>query len=264
MPENYEYDIEFVGNPSFEIHAARRIPHAYRNMVKTELDSMVKHNVILQVTEATPAVSPMVVVKQKGKIRICIDPTDVNKNVLRRHYPLKTLEEIAARVAGSKLFTKLDCKKGFWQIKLSERTQKYLTFATPWGRYSCLKLPFGLCSAPEVFQQVMTTLLTGIDNAEASMDDILIFVKDLAHLEKTTAEVLKRIEKAGLTLNKDKCEFKMSKIKFLGHMLSENGVEIDSDKVEAIRKLREPENKPELQRLLGMVTYLAKFIPNLS
>lgn len=113
---------------------------------------MVKQDVIREVTEATPAVSPMVIVKQHGKIRICIDPTDVNKNVLRRHYQLKTLEEIAARVAGSTIFSKLDCKKGFWQIKLSERTHKYLTFATPWGRYCCVKLPFGLCSAPEVFQ----------------------------------------------------------------------------------------------------------------
>lgn len=261
---NFEYDIEFVDNPSFEIHSARRIPYAYQQMVKDELDRMVKQNVIQEVTEATPAVSPMVVVKQRGKIRICIDPTDVNKNVLRRHYPLKTLEEIAARVSGSTVFTKLDCTKGFWQIKLSKRTQKYLTFATPWGRYSCVKLPFGLCSAPEVFQQVMTKLLTGIDKAEASMDDILIFAADKAELQKTTDQVLARIEKAGLTLNKDKCEFEKSKIKFLGHMLGPKGVEIDPEKVEAIGKLREPENRPELQRLLGMVTYLAKFIPNLS
>lgn len=262
--KNFEYDIDFIENPQFEVHAARRIPHAYRQMVKDELDSMVKHNVIREVTEATPAVSPMVVVKQRGKIRICIDPTDVNKNVIRRHYPLKTLEEIAARITGSKIFSKLDCKKGFWQIKLSERTQKFLTFATPWGRYSCTKLPFGLCSAPEIFQQIMTKLLTGIEKAEASMDDILIYAADKEELDKTTAEVMKRIKNAGLTLNKEKCEFHVSKIKFLGHMLSARGVEVDPEKVEAISKLREPDNKTELQRILGMVTYLAKFIPNLS
>lgn len=262
--KNYEYDIDFVDNPSFEIHAARRIPHAYRQTVKNELDEMVKQKVIREVTEATPAVSPMVVVKQHGKIRICIDPTDVNKNVLRRHYPLQTLEEIAAKIAGATVFTKLDCKKGFWQIKLSERTQKYLTFATPWGRYSCIKLPFGLCSAPEIFQQIMTKLLTGIEKAEASMDDILIYANDKTDLNKTTEAVIRRINDAGLTLNKDKCVFGAEKIKFLGHVLSASGVEIDPEKVEVIEKLREPENKPELQRLLGMVTYLAKFIPNLS
>lgn len=262
--KDFEYDIDFIDNPSFEIHAARRIPHAYRDMVKAELDSMVQQKVIREVTEATPAVSPMVVVKQHGKIRICIDPTDVNKNVIRRHYPLKTLEEIAAKVAGATVFSKLDCKKGFWQIRLSERTQKFLTFATPWGRYSCIKLPFGLCSAPEVFQQIMSRLLSGVSNAEASMDDILIYAKNSTELEQTTAEVLKRIEAAGLTLNKQKCEFGVNKIKFLGHMLSAKGVEIDPEKADTINKLRAPENKTELQRILGMVTYLAKFIPNLS
>lgn len=256
--------IDFIENPSFEVHAARKIPHAYRQKVKEELDNMVRQNVIREVTEATPAVSPMVVVKQNGRLRICIDPTDVNKNVIRRHYPLKTLEEIAAKVSGSKIFSKLDCTKGFWQIRLSERTQKYLTIATPWGRYSCVKLPFGLCSAPEIFQQITSKLLCGIDNTEASMDDILIYASDETELDKTTAAVIKRIEDAGLTLNKNKFEFAVPKIKFLGHVLSEHGVEIDPEKVAAIEKLRVPTNKTELQRLLGMATYVAKFIPNLS
>lgn len=262
--KDYEYDIDFIDDPKFELHAARRIPHAYKQTIKDELDSMVRQNVIREMSEATPAVSPMVVVKQKGKIRICIDPTDVNKNVIRRNYPLKTVEEIAAKISGSQIFSKLDFKKGFWQIPLSERTQKYLTFATPWGRYCCVKLPFGLCSAPEVFQQIMSKLLAGIDNAEASMDDILIFARDKAELKKATAEVIDRIAKAGLTLNKEKCEFEVTTIKFLGHVLSAKGVAIDPEKVEAISKLRVPDNKTELQRLLGMVTYLAKFIPNLS
>lgn len=262
--KDYEYDIDFIDNPKFEIHAARRIPHAYQQKVREELDKMLKQNVIREITEATPAVSPMVVVKQKGNIRICIDPTDVNKNVIRRNFPLKTIEEIAAKIAGSTVFSKLDCRKGFWQIRLSERTQKYLTFATPWGRFCCIKLPFGLCSAPEVFQQIMCKLLSGIEKAEASMDDILIYGTNAAELQETTAKVIKRIEMAGLTLNKEKCEFEVPRIKFLGHLLSANGVEIDAEKVEAIGKLRVPENKTELQRLLGMVTYCAKFIPNLS
>lgn len=262
--KNFEYDIDFIDNPQFEIHAARRIPHAYRESVQKELESMVRQQVIVPITEATPAVSPMVIVKQRGKIRICIDPTDVNKNVLRRHYPLTTMDEIAAKISGATVFTKLDCKKGFWQIKLSERTQKYLTFATPWGRFSCLKLPFGLCSAPEVFQQIMSKLLVGIKNAEVSMDDILIFGENIESLKKTQEAVINRIEKAGLKLNKDKCVFEARKIKFLGHIISANGMELDEEKVEAIKQLKTPVNKTELQRFLGMVTYLSKFIPNMS
>lgn len=142
--------------------------------------------------------------------------------------------------------------------------QKFLTFAKPWGRYSCVKLPFGLCSTPEVFQQILTKLLDGIDNVEASMDDILIHGSCKEELKKTTEIVIRRINQTGLTLKKKKRVFGVPKIKFLGHMLSANGVAIDPEKVGAIGQLRVPESKPELQRLLGMVTYLAKFIPNLS
>lgn len=213
--KGFEYDIDLIDNPRFEIHPARTIPHSYRHLVKTELDSMVAQGVIRETTEATPAVSPMVVVRQREKIRVVMDPTDVNRNVLRRHYPLKSIEEITAKVAGAKIFTKLDCKKGFWQVKLSERSQKFLTFATPWGRYSYIKLPMGLCSAPEVFQQIMTKLLSGIGKVEVSMDNILIYAVDRKELDTITEAVIQRIKDAGLTLNRDKCEFGVDKIKFL-------------------------------------------------
>lgn len=129
--KNFEYDIDFIENPNFKIIPARRIPHALIKKVKKELDKMVKLEVIEPISEPTPAVSPMLVVEQKDKIRVCMDPTDLNKNIKRRHYPLKTVEQIAATIAGSKFFTKLDCQKGFWQLKVSKRTSKYLTFSTP-------------------------------------------------------------------------------------------------------------------------------------
>lgn len=100
--KDYEYDIDLIENPKLEIKPSRRIPHAIRNEVKEELDKMVKLDVIKPETEPTPAVSPMVVVRQKGKIRICIDPSDVNKNILRSHFPLTTIEEISADIKGSK------------------------------------------------------------------------------------------------------------------------------------------------------------------
>lgn len=142
--KNFEYDIDFIDNPKFKIIPARRIPYSLREKAKKELKWMEEVGVIKKVSEPTPAVSPMLVVEQKGKVRVCMDPTDLNKSIKRRHFPLKTVEEIAALVSGSKHFTKLDCKKGFWQIKVSERTSKYLTFSTPWGRYSYLRLPFGI------------------------------------------------------------------------------------------------------------------------
>lgn len=112
----------------------------------------------------------MVLIKKNGKIRIGLDPSDINKTLKRHHYPLKTVEEIAAKVLGSKFFTVLDCFKGYWQIPLSEKTQKLLTFSTPWGRYSCLRLPYGISSAPEIFQRIMNSILQDMDHVEISMD----------------------------------------------------------------------------------------------
>lgn len=262
--KNYEYDIDLIENPKLEIKPPRRIPHAIRDEVKQELDRMVQSDVIKPEKEPTPAVSPMVIVKQKGKIRICIDPSDVNKNILRRHFPLTTIEEISANIKGSKFFALLDCTKGFWQIKLSERTQKILTFATPWGRYSFKRLPFGVSSAPEIFQEILTNLLSKFKNVNVSIDDIFIHAKSKEELKKTVGSVIETLQKSGFKLNKNKCIFESEKIKFLGHIVSANGLEADPEKVEAIQAMKTPTNKTELQRLLGMITYLNKFIPNMS
>jgi hypothetical protein len=129
--KDFKYKLEFTPNPEFQIRPSRIIPHVMRDEIKEEIKKMVKMQVIKKVEAPTPVVSNMVIARRNGKLRICIDPTDVNKVVLRRHYPLKTIEEIAARIKDSTKFTILDCKKGFWQIQIDEESQKYLTFSTP-------------------------------------------------------------------------------------------------------------------------------------
>ena len=225
---------------------------------------MVKMDIIRKVSKPTPVVSPLVIKQEGDKIRICLDPTDLNKSVKRRHYPMKTVEEVAATVRESKWFTKLDCKKGFWQIPVTERTSDYLTFATPWGRYQYLRLPFGISSAPEVFAEIMNKTLEGIENCESAMDDIFIHAKSQAELKKTTEIVIRRLQEAGLTLNLEKCQFNTQRVKFLGHVFTTEGIGADETKIEAIQQIIEPKNPKQVQRFLGMVNYLGKFIPNLS
>ncbi|KAJ8885922.1 hypothetical protein PR048_012128 [Dryococelus australis] len=155
--------------------------------------AMVQSDIIEPITEPTLAVSPMVVVYKNGKMRICIDTSDINKNLKRRYYPLQTIEEISARLKGSKYFTLLDCNKGFWQIKVTDRKSQYLTFVTPWGRYKCNQMPFGLASAPEVFQQIMCHTLHGIKRAECSMDDILLHAESINELYAIPQTVMKQL-----------------------------------------------------------------------
>jgi len=262
--KKFEYNIDLIKNASLKIYPARRVPFHIRDAVKKELDSMVNMGIIKPMQETTQVVSPMVAVKQKEKVRICLDPSDLNKNIKRRHYPLQTLEEIASRINGSKFFTILDCRKGFWQLKVSERTSKYLTFSTPWGRYCYLRLPFGLASAPEVFQQAINSLLEGIKGVECSMDDILIHAATKESLQIITMDVSKRLKEAGLILNQSKCVFDKQEVKFLGHIITDRGLLPDQTKISTINELMVPTNLAELQRFLGMVNYLGKFIPNLS
>lgn len=131
--KNFQYDIVLVDQPKSPIVPAGRVPFQIQPLVKVELDVMEKLQVIIKVSHPTPCVSPMVVIKKGGKIKIGMDPSELNKNLKRHHQSLKTVEEIAAAVSGSKFFTKLDCFKGYWQIPLTKRTQDILTFSTPWG-----------------------------------------------------------------------------------------------------------------------------------
>jgi RNase H-like domain found in reverse transcriptase/Reverse transcriptase (RNA-dependent DNA polymerase)/Integrase zinc binding domain/Integrase core domain len=263
--KNFQYDIDIDENAVFDHKPARRIPQSMKEAVKKELAKMVADDVIAPVEGVTPITSNMVIVrKNKDKIRICLDPSELNKHVKRRHHPLTSMDEIATRLNGSKIFTLLDCRSGFWQIPVTKRTQKFLTFSTPWGRYMFKRLAFGLSSAPEVFQKLMQDLLIDIPRVEISMDDILIHAENEDALDTTTRRVLEVIRKAGLRLNKEKCVFRVRAIKFLGHIVSSKGLKIDPEKIEAIERLETPKNKQQLQRLLGMANYLQKFIPNLS
>lgn len=257
------YDIHLDDDPKFQINPPRRIPHALRNAVKSELDAMHKMGVIEPINEPTPVLNALVIVRQKCKLRICIDPSQVNKNLLRRTHPLCTIEEIFARICNTR-FTILVMKKGFWQIPVSERTMKYVAFGTPWGRYTCRRLPFGLASALEVFQKLMNSLLEGLEGVGSSMDDVLIHAKTEKELNGITETVLSRIQTAGLKLNKETCLFNQTSVKFLGHLVTQEGLKAAPEKLDAVKRLTCPKNRLHLQRVLGTITYLGKFIKNLS
>ena len=149
-----EYTIQTKANSVPVINPPRRLPVSLRNVVKAELDMMVDKEIIAQVTEPTPWVSSMVVAQKKdGRVRICLDPQHLNRAIMRCHYPLPTIEEVTTRLTNAKVFSVLDAKTGFWQVKLAEVSSYLTTFNTPFGRYRWKRMPFGISSAPEVWQQ---------------------------------------------------------------------------------------------------------------
>ena len=131
-----EYTIQIKADAVPVINPPRRLPVSLRSIVKAELDMMVEREIISQVTEPTPWVSSMVVAQKKdGRVRICLDPQHLNRVVMRSHYPLPTIEEVTTRLTNAKVFSVLDAKTGFWQVKLTEASSYLTTFNSPFGRY---------------------------------------------------------------------------------------------------------------------------------
>ncbi|MCG8047630.1 MAG: RNase H-like domain-containing protein [Candidatus Thiodiazotropha endolucinida] len=263
MPDTYSIKVDPSVKPV--IHPPRKIPISMKEKVKSELKRMEAEGVIKKQTQPTDWVNSMVVVpKSNGKVRICIDPRDLNKAVLREHYPMKTIDDILMEIPEAKVFSKLDAVSGYWQICLSHDSEKLCTFNTPLGRYSFTRLPYGLKSAGEVYQRSVSNMVQDIEGCEAIVDDILIWGKDIEEHDRRLQKVLNRIREYNMKLNRDKCEFRKSSISYVGHILTGQGIKPDPEKVRAVKEMMPPTDVKGLQTYMGFVNYLAKFIPNMS
>ena len=149
------HHIEIDRNVKPVVHAPRKVPAALRPKIQEELSRMEKLDVITPVTTPTEWVSSLVTMVKPNKIRLCIDPKDLNKAVKREYYPMKTVEDVLTRLPGAKVFSTLDATSGFWQVPLDGESSLLTCFNTPFGRYRFKRLPFGIKSAPEVYQRVM-------------------------------------------------------------------------------------------------------------
>nr|XP_061820643.1 uncharacterized protein K02A2.6-like [Nerophis lumbriciformis] len=263
LPFTYKIQLKEQARPV--VHAARRVPAALKERLKKELDRMTTLGVIKKIEEPTDWVNSMVCVKKKnGDLRICMDPKDLNENIKREHYQIPKREEIASEMAGAKYFSKLDASNGFWQIKLDENSSKYCTFNTPFGRYCFQRLPFGIKSASEIFHRAMEHIIEGLEGVRAYIDDIAVWGRTAKEHNERLTKVLERVQQYGLKLNKNKCQFGVSEIIFLGDKLSAHGVQPDDEKIHAIQRMPSPTDKTGVQRILGVVNYIGKFIPNLA
>jgi hypothetical protein len=165
---------------------------------------------------------------------------------------------------GAKYFSFLDATQGFHHVKLSEQSSLLTAFHTPFGRYKWIRMPYGLTSASEVFHRKMVECLVDLAGVEVFIDDIAVWGKTLQEHDERLEKVLDRCRAEGIHLNKSKCHFRVREAKYLGHVLSADGLKIDPDKIQAVQEMPRPNSKEEVHRLLGMVTYLSKFISNCS
>ena len=198
------------------------------------------------------------------KLRVCLDPRPLNVAINREHFQIPTLDSIATRLTGAKIFSKLDANHGYWQVQLDKQSQLLTTFNTQFGQYCFLRMPIGIKSTQEVFQKRLSQQFGDLPGVETDIDDILVWGRNMEEHDKRLQAVLKRCENIHLTLNKEKCKFAVIEVTYIGHKLTSQGVHADPEKVKAIMEMPAPSDKKGVERLLGTINYLAKFIPDMS
>ena len=205
------------------------------------------------------------VVKQDRSVRICGDyKGTVNQVSKLDNYPIPKTEDLLATLGGGNKFTKLDMSQAYQQLELEESSKKFTTINTHKGLYQYNRLPFGVSSAPGIFQRTMENLLQGIPHVVVRIDDILVSGKDelnhLANLEK----VLSRLSSAGLRLRLDKCLFMQSSVTYCGYVITGDGIQPMAAKVEAIKNAPEPKDVSQLRAFLGLLNYYHHFLPDVA
>ena len=243
----------------------RPVPFAVRQKVETELQCLQDESVIEPVQFSQWATPIVPVVKQDGTVRICGDyKATINRALKSEVYPLPRIEDLFAAMAGGQLFSKIDLSHAYQQLVLEEESQKLVTITTHKGLFKYNRLPFGISTAPTVFQCVIENLLQGLKYVAVYLDDILITGRSRVEHLKILEEVLNQLEKAGMRLKKSKCKFLMTEIEYLGHRITKEGLKPTQLKVRALAQAPRLKNVSELKAFLGLVNYYGKFLPNLS
>ena len=223
----------------FCLFVPRTIPAGLREPAKAATMKMLREDII-EVVKGTSdwCAALSIVPKPNGKdVRPGVDLTMLNKSVQRESYPLPRIAELLASLGVSVMWSKLDANSGFHQCILDPESKLLTTFITPWGRFCFKRMPFGISSAPEYFQRTMKSILEGV---VCMMDDILVHWPSEAEHWRNLRSVLSAIKRSDMTLRKDKCEFGKQEIKFLGHVISREGIKPDREKIKAITEMSPP------------------------
>jgi hypothetical protein len=233
--------------------------------IQEEIDRMMKKGLVKK--SKSPWASPVVIVKKKnGKLRFCVDYRKLNTETRKDAYPIPRIDDMLDALRGAKWFTTLDLASGYWQVEMDSKDQDKTAFITKQGTYEFTVMPFGLTNAPATFQRLMDQVLNDMSyqGVIVYLDDINIYSETFdEHLTKLK-EVFKRLRAAGLKLGPDKCHFLQSKLEFLGHIVSGEGIMADPAKVEKVKNFPVPITRTQVRGFLGLASYYRKFIKDFS
>ncbi|KAG1925816.1 interleukin-1 receptor accessory protein-like 1-A [Pimephales promelas] len=277
MPEVFSlHDLDFgrTSQVKHQIRLADETPfkHRARPIHPQDIDAVRKHLQellsagVIRESESSFS-SPIVVVRKKdGSVRLCIDFRKLNAQTIKDAYALPNLEEVFSVLTGSKWFSVLDLKSGFYQIEMDEADKCKTAFVCPLGFWEFNRMPQGITNAPSTFQRLMERCMGDLHRKQVLVfiDDLIVFSKTLEEHESRLVQVLNRLKEYGLKLAPEKCRFFQTSVKYLGHVVSKDGVKTDPAKVEALKTWPRPTNLKELRAFLGFAGYYRRFVRDYS
>ena len=233
--------------------------------LKTQLQELLDKGFI------RPSVSrwgvPVLFVKKKdGTLRMCIDYRQINKVTVKNKYPLPRIEYLFDQLRGASVFSKIDLRSGYYQLRVKEVNVPKTTFRTRYGHYEFLVMPFGLTNAPAAFMDLMNRVFCPyLDQfVVVFIDDILVYSKDAHEHEHHLRIVLQTLRENQLFAKLSKCDFWLKEVSFLGHIVSAEGIRVDPVKIEAIVNWKPPRNVTEVRSFLGLAGYYRRFVQGFS
>jgi hypothetical protein len=237
-----------------------------QNFIREEVRKLFQASFIEEVYHPVWLANPVVVPKANGKLRMCIDYTNLNKACPKDPYPLPRIDQIVDSTSGCDLLPFIDAYSGFHQIKMARDNRKHTAFVIVDGLYCYIVMPYGLLNALPTFVHAMNITLGDLvrDIVELYVDDIVVKTRESNSLLENLAQVFDKLRAISTKLNPEKCVFGVSAGKLLGFLVSHRGIEANPDKVRAIEAMRPPARLKDVQRLTGSVAALSHFISRLA
>ena len=280
------YKFQLKQNAKPTRHAPRKVPIHLQETFHKEIRNLELLGILEETKDVTEWVNSFVIVEKKvsinsnsnkiptnssnqghsmdKKLRICLDPRDLNKALEREPYYTQSIEEIMAKFHGMTRFTIADLNKGYWMVELDPESRKYTMMALDIGRFQWTRLPMGSIVAQDVFQRKLDGIFLEVPGVTGIADDMVIYGRSNLEHDKHLLNFLEVCRKNTLTLNPYKMQFRLPQVSFFGHQWSAKGLSPDPKKIAAVKRMNLPQDVETMRSFLGLVNYLNRFSPHLA
>ena len=274
------YKFQFKPNAKPTRHAPRKVPIHLQDAFHEEIRNLEALGILEETKYVTEWVNGFVIIEKKlpinsrnshspghsmnKKLRICLDPRDMNEALKREPYYTHSIEEIMGKFHGMTRFTITGFNKGYWVVELDPESRKYTKMALDIGRFQWTQLPMGSIVVQDVFQWKLDAIFLSVPGVTGIADDMIIYGRTNQEHDQHLVNFLEVCRKNTLTLNPDKMQFRLLQVFFFGHQWSAKGLSPDPKKIAAVKRMNLPQDVETMRSFLGLVNYLNRFSLHLA